>query len=111
MSFLAVFFLMFVLSYGVLYAIDFIPEAPKDDEKQVTVIPIKKPTVVAPAPIVVSDPYPQRLLIDVLGKNIVIQNPKGRAVAELDKALLTGAVRHPDSADFKNTGNMFLFGH
>ena len=41
----------------------------------------------------------------------MIQNPKGRAVAELDKALLTGAVRHPDSADFKNTGNMFLFGH
>lgn len=106
-AFFLVFFLIFFLTYGLLYAIDFIPEKP-EEEKEPAPIVREEPE---PLPPVAADPYPQRMIIDALDKNIVIQNPASREVADLDKALLTGAVRHPDSADFADTGNIFLFGH
>lgn len=113
LSFLGIFFLVFALSYSVLFAIDFIPETPAENEASAVVAPVKRKSAetALPVPAVVSDPYPKRILIDTLDKDIVIQNPTSRVVADLDKALLTGAVRHPDSADFATTGTMFLFGH
>ena len=108
-SFFVIFFLVCVGSYGVLFALDFIPETPKQGTTSV-VVPLKvkvPPAPKAPA----ADPYPKRMIIDALNKDIVIQNPKSRTVANLDTALLSGAVRHPDSADFADTGNIFLFGH
>lgn len=108
-AFLIVFFIVFMLSYGILFAIDFIPETPKEDEANATVVTQEQEAI--PVVSVMVDPYPQRMLIDALDKNIAILNPESRAIAELDIALLSGAVRHPDSADFAEAGNMFLFGH
>ncbi|MBI4086382.1 sortase [Candidatus Kaiserbacteria bacterium] len=107
LSFFVVFFIVFLVSYGVLYAVDFIPEAPEEKEEPVPAVT----TDPEPAPLVVTDPYPKRMIIEALEKDIVIQNPESRTVADLDKALLTGAVRHPDSATFAEDGTMFLFGH
>lgn len=106
-AFLAVFFIVFLLTYGVLFAVDFIPEAPAQNEATATAVRKEEMPVVPE----IVDPYPQRLIIDALNKDIVIQNPESRAIADLDAALLLGAVRHPDSADFAKVGTMFLFGH
>ena len=45
------------------------------------------------------------------GRTVTVLNPTSRAVADLDAALLTGVVRHPDSATFANPGNIFILGH
>lgn len=103
-----IFFIVFAVTYGVLFAMDFIPEAPENGEGGVEVIEEQETILVSPA---VVDPYPQRMIIEALNKDIVIQNPESREIADLDTALLSGAVRHPDSADFAEKGTMFLFGH
>lgn len=58
------------------------------------------------------DPDPQTIIFDDLGgKSISVLNPTSRAISDLDNALLDGVVRHPDSADFVNVGNIFILGH
>lgn len=58
------------------------------------------------------DPLPLKIVFDDLnGKTISVQNPTSRAIPDLDNALLSGVVRHPDSADFVNVGNIFILGH
>jgi LPXTG-site transpeptidase (sortase) family protein len=58
------------------------------------------------------DPYPERIIFDTLNNRTVpVLNPSSRSVEALDTALLSGVVRHPDSADFERTGTIFLFGH
>jgi LPXTG-site transpeptidase (sortase) family protein len=58
------------------------------------------------------DPYPMRIIFDALeGRTVPVQNPQSRSIEALDTALLSGVVRHPDSADFERIGTIFLFGH
>lgn len=57
------------------------------------------------------DATPNRLIIDELGKDVVILNPTQNSLSALDAALLEGVVRHPDTADFADTGNMLIVGH
>jgi len=58
------------------------------------------------------DPEPQKIIFDDLnGRTIDVLNPTSRAIVDLDNALLKGVVRHPDSADFASTGNIFILGH
>jgi LPXTG-site transpeptidase (sortase) family protein len=109
-AFVIVFFIIFILTYGILIAIDFIPETPKEEEEPVTMIEAKQEEIPL-APAVVVDPYPTRIFIDSLDKDIKILNPESREVTDLDTALFSGVVRHPDSADFATVGTMFLFGH
>lgn len=106
--FFGVFMTVLFFSYGFLYAIDFIPETPEGitaaaPEEVVEEEPVVKPETV--------DPLPQKISIPALNREVTIENPKTDDIATLDAALLKGVVRHPDSADFKNTGTMFLLGH
>ncbi len=111
-AFLGIFFVVFSISYGILFAIDFIPEAPEGDLTVVTeVVSASSTPEVAPATIAKVDPHPVRLKIESLGTDILVLNPESREIAVLDEALLKGVVRHPDSADFSETGTMVLFGH
>ena len=58
------------------------------------------------------DALPVSITFESLGNRTVpVRNPASRTIAALDNALLSGAVRHPDSADLKNTGNIFILGH
>jgi LPXTG-site transpeptidase (sortase) family protein len=107
--FFAAFFVVFVVTYGFLYAIDFIPESPTEEEVIYEEEIPREQIVNAPRTNV--DPHPERIIIDALGKDIAVLNPESRTIADLDAALLKGVVRHPDSADFSKDGNMFLFGH
>ncbi len=106
-AFFVVFFFVFMATYGVLYAIDFVPEAPAAAEPVVEVIAQEEPAVVEETRF----PYPERIIIDSLDREVVVQNPQSRTVKDLDAALLKGVVRHPDSADFADKGNILLFGH
>ncbi len=92
------FFIMVVVSVGILLARRGVSEAPP-----------RAPAERAGAE--TSDRHPRRLIIDALGRDIPIQNPESRAIADLDAALLSGAVRHPDSANLSEQGTVFLFGH
>ncbi len=54
---------------------------------------------------------PTKIVIDRLDKEIVVLNPESRTIADLDEALLSGVVRHPDSANLQQDGNVFILGH
>ena len=58
-----------------------------------------------------SKTLPVRMVIDSLGKVIPVLNPNSNKIADLDEALLKGAVRHPDSALIGEEGNIFILGH
>lgn len=114
-AFLAVFFVFMTLGYGVLYAVDFIPEPISNETKETVseepeevVEPVIEP---APSQINFADPYPISITIDDLNRTVTVYNPTSRAVKDLDNALLKGVVRHPDSDDFTSTGNILILGH
>jgi LPXTG-site transpeptidase (sortase) family protein len=108
------------LTYGFLFLIDFLPEKPGsnvEEEKQevskeiaTPVTNVKEPETI-PEPEISVDPLPVSIIIDSLGKDIKVLNPDSDSVAALDEALLGGVVRHPGSADFEQTGTIFLLGH
>lgn len=123
-AFLAVFFVLFCLSYGLMVAIDFVPEAPTEKldgsaagaasstdavSTNATKI-VAKAEVVAPAVPVVAQ-YPVRIKIEKLGTDVPILNPSDTSIESLDANLLKGVVRYPTSADFARSGTMLLFGH
>lgn len=111
------------LTYGFFFMIDFLPEKPTAAVVDTTLsgdidaggTSIESVTSLDEefvAPVVAVDPYPVSIIFDTLaGKIVPVLNPESRAVAALDTALLSGVVRHPDSADFERTGTIFLFGH
>lgn len=117
-AFFGVFFLVFLISYLILVAIDFVPE-PKTDQE------IKNETEQAPAQIeqMAHDAFsypmgaehtpvmPVSIHIEKLGRTVQVLNPQSREVADLDAALLEGVVRHPDSANLAQSGNVFILGH
>ena len=118
-AFLLTFFTVFLFSYAFLSWLDFLPELvePKEDNMPTQSIeaevPVVVPTVIEP--VVKAEPinpvYPTNIYIAALDRNIAVQNPTSRNIADLDAALLKGAVRHPDSATLERTGTVFILAH
>jgi len=115
---MAVFFGIVFITYLVLYIVDIYPEPKTDDEETVSavavttdtdLVPEEIPQIVAEAPTVAADPL--RIIFDSLDKDVTVLNPTANDVASLDAALLRGVVRHPDSANFSQPGNIFILGH
>lgn len=116
--FFLVFYTMITLTYGALYALDFYPE-PKDMDDAPTVV--EEPVEAEPEPTPEPEPepipaepiseLPTVIRFDSLDREVAVLNPSARSIAALDAALLKGVVRHPDSADFSEPGNMFILGH
>ncbi len=113
LPFLVVFFVVVLLSYAFLYAIDFIPEpvtaVEKVEEEPVSAVSLGMPE--EEEEVVELAPLPIKIIFDSLDKEVQVLNPESRDVAELDAALLKGVVRHPDSADLTEVGNVFILGH
>ncbi len=124
-SFVLTFFMVFLLSYGFLFWVDFLPEPVVADKKdlqekveqsaavietiQTDEISTTTPEVV---PVIEETVYPDTIIIDSLeGRSVTVLNPTSRAIPDLDAALLYGVVRHPDSATLEQTGTVFLLGH
>lgn len=111
-AFFVAFFVIVLLSYTVLYIIDFIPEpvTQTQEESQVDA-ETEDASEVQEVVKIVNSPVPLKIVFDSLDKEVTILNPQSREVDDLDEALLSGAVRHPDSADFTDDGNIFILGH
>jgi LPXTG-site transpeptidase (sortase) family protein len=114
--FLGTFCAVFAVTYSVLYAFDLYPvltqsslNASSGEKAVSTVVAAKTPTM--SKRVVPVSAMPEKLLIPKLNREVEILNPKDDAVATLDAALLHGVARHPDSADFRKTGTMFIVGH
>ena len=118
-AFLGVFFIVMMIGYGFLYSIDFVPEDPAtaketSNEEKVEEAPVFSalPEEVEETDSEYSDPLPTSITFDTLDKTVKVLNPSSRSVADLDKALLSGVVRHPDSADLLDAkGNILILGH
>lgn len=116
-QFIGVFMLIVTLTYGVLFAIDFIPETPDTVEvtgTATTTDAVAQEPIVEEVPVVVpksEDATPNKIIFDSLSKEVAVLNPNSSTVAALDEALLSGVVRHPESADLLTDGTMLLFGH
>lgn len=124
--FLVTFAIIVTLTYAFLSVIDFIPEPVEEDTNTQAVESTSideaesletSPAIdnFEPAPAVETTPVdelPRKIIFDSLDSKVVnVLNPTSRVVADLDQALLSGAVRHPDSADFSKDGNVFILGH
>jgi LPXTG-site transpeptidase (sortase) family protein len=112
-TFFGVFFAVFLVSYLVLVAVDFVPEA-----KKVQITPTTTTTVeqkaenkVLPVGNLKEPTAPTSIYIKKLDKTIKVLNPDSRNVSALDQALLSGVVRHPDSSLMGVDGNMLILGH
>lgn len=119
-SFLIAFFCVFILSYAFLAWVDFLPELVKKEAAVENNSPVEvvsaeiTPLVEEAAPVVeevVQPVFPELLTIDALDRKVSILNPVSREVADLDAALLSGLVRHPDSATLEQSGTVFILGH
>lgn len=136
--FVIVFFFVFTLSYGALFALDMYPEPPSSsedeeieegtDDKRPSELHLEatvgtgngfEPTLDTDKPIIKESPgityeqseLPVLISFPSLGRSIPVLNPQSRNIEDLDSALLSGAVRHPDSATFTNEGTIFVLGH
>jgi LPXTG-site transpeptidase (sortase) family protein len=123
-SFLSVFALAFLFSYLFLVAIDFIPEPPRPTgedgqpterrqspgvvQEAMAVERVTEDTSLTPEQPV---ELPRSIHIKKLDRTINILNPVSRTVRDLDEALLSGVVRHPDAARLGQEGNVFILGH
>lgn len=122
-TFLAVFFFVFTVTYLVLVIVDFLPEPSAEEESSENATAVEEvlgsstETVAAelePAEVVaenVEPVFPVSISIDRLNKTVPVLNPTSRTIADLDAALLDGVVRHPDSATLSQEGNVFILGH
>jgi len=110
--FFGVFLVVVTLTYAVLVMIDFIPEPVTDDENEpITEVVDEDDEPARAVARVGADATPDRIIFDTLDKEVAILNPNTTSIAALDNALLSGVVRHPDSANLLEDGTMFLFGH
>lgn len=121
-GFLTAFTVILFVSYGLLFAVDFLPEPVQsksevktvssvmdgEDSDQVVQTEPQPPVVEEPEKL---DPLPSVIIFDSLDKEIVVNNPKTNDIPTLDAALQSGAVRHPDSANMLEEGNVFILGH
>lgn len=116
-AFFGVFSLVFFFSYLTLLAVDFVPEAPVEAEESEFVMEEAEETEAITA--VESDivgvldevAEPTSLYIKKLDRTVKVLNPESRTVSDLDNALLSGVVRHPDSALVGEEGNVLILGH
>ena len=97
------------LTYAVLFLVDFLPEKPGTEAAQQR--EATSTEEVAKEARVVANPLPVTIIFDSLNREVPVLNPESDSVEALDAALLSGVIRHPDSADFKNEGTIFLLGH
>lgn len=135
--FAIVFFVVFTCTYSILYAVDFLPEEPSqelvvtqaldeltdeersnmsDDSDRLQSVSAQELNIEITDTLVdseiASEPVlPTQIYIERLDKTIEVLNPVSRTIADLDNALLRGAVRHPDSAALDQEGNVFILGH
>lgn len=128
-SFLGTFFVIFSITYIILVAVDFLPEPKADlvqDVSTESAIEVESDDTEITDSVVIEEDsessdqideitqpavFPLQIKIDKLGTEVTVNNPTSRNIADLDNSLLSGVVRHPDSATLNQEGNVFILGH
>ncbi|KXJ99499.1 MAG: Sortase family protein [Parcubacteria bacterium OLB19] len=108
---------VFLVSYSLLAYFDFLPE-PVENEVENTVSEIKEAMeIVSTEPVVATSTeeevgqLPEKITFNSLNRSVAILNPTSKSIQDLDNALLSGVVRHPDSAILGQSGTVFILGH
>ena len=124
-AFFAALFLVSLVTYAILFALDFYPEPKLEENTQseaLTAITasektseskanVESKTVESKKTIPVGDELPARIVIPKSNTDVIVLNPESLDMNDLDAALLDGVVRHPQSAHFTDEGNILIFGH
>jgi len=98
----SVFAILFVLSW----ALGIVPPFETDTEDASRDVSVATETVQAE-----ENDTPVHIIIDAIGVDTRINNPKSTSIETLDAALLSGVVHYPGSGNLSDYSNMFLFGH
>jgi LPXTG-site transpeptidase (sortase) family protein len=130
-QFLMVFFGVYTITYALLVAIDFVPE-PIESSTETSLFSTERVNASVEneyESIISFDPYttvqttqhnkqneivyeePLTVSIPALNRNVRAVVPVSSAVSDLDRALLSGVVRHPDSVQLGEEGNVVILGH
>lgn len=119
--FVCVFFVVFLITYAFLAWIDFLPEpvssSPETEEIKVDInteeetIENEEVSITEPEIIMVENILPEKIIFDSLDRTVSVLNPTSKTIEDLDHALLSGVVRHPDSATLEQLGSVFILGH
>jgi len=135
-SFSVSFFIVFLLTYAILAWLDFLPEPVSETEQNQEVRVEKRASdellqvvavidekinietndednneIVAETEEVITY-LPEKIIFDSLNKkSVTVLNPTSRKIEDLDQSLLSGVVRHPDSATLGQNGTVFILGH
>lgn len=111
------FFVIFTITYSILFALDWLPEAPTEASADVSQVAFSEvdetdniPVSEEPVSTIVTE-YPREISIPALGRTVAILNTASKEIADLDADLLKGVVRHPDSVLLGEEGNLFILGH
>lgn len=121
------------LTYAFFFVIDFLPEGKSEIVEESSQVAAEQITATKANGVTLSDEetakqgtenrantavvsedaaLPVAIIFDALDdKKVRVLNPESSTVEALDAALLSGVVRHPDSADFAEKGTIFLLGH
>ena len=104
------------ITLGFFTVIDFLPEKPNIENtlvlSTVDSSDTNENTLQSTNEATSSEALPLKIIFDSLDKKeITVLNPTSNTIVSLDEALLSGVVRHPDSADFVRTGTIFILGH
>lgn len=93
-----------IATYAMLEPLGLTPDPPK--ESNVTAMQPPARTV---APDKIEQPV--RIVAKDIGLDADVVNPMSKDIGVLDRALLSGAVRYPQTAQLGTDGTMLLFGH
>jgi LPXTG-site transpeptidase (sortase) family protein len=115
LSFSSIFLLVFVVSFSALSLFGLVPESLQFIPPILEISPYGRNPNNAVFSIPLSQEIrggtrPDRITIDKVGIDSVIEQPVFRDVTTLDHALSSGAVHYPGSGTIEQ-GNIFLFGH
>lgn len=129
-TFLGTFFVVVLISYAVLYVLDFYPEPVTNveaapEERQGSTVLAEEEIVENTESAITEHEFsinstpadsgmlvlPSRIVIPKSDTDVTILNPDSVNMADLDNALLNGVIRHPQSADLDDRGNMLILGH
>lgn len=119
--FFAVFFGVVFATYLFLYLIDFYPEPKTTEEEHDTEVVLEDEDgtlsiehtedVVDEQAYVAAGELPRSLTIEPLGKTVTVLNSASADMATLERDLQNGVIRHPDSVELGQKGNVVILGH
>lgn len=112
-SFLALFVVIFFISFTALASIGIAPRGLTLENAfpgivDTIIVPVTETGVAVSKG---EGELPLRIEIPALGIETTVANPESTKIADLDRALLGGAVRYPGTGVLGEKGNVLLFGH